>query len=256
MIRLLVISCAILVSGLNPAQAQEAAPAAAQASASFWQIIIAGGWSGMAIMFVLFMLSLTAVFLVIEQFMLLRRRQLIPAGLADEVRDLLARGQTAEAREACKLRPSLISFVLLRGLTEIPYGWTAVEKSLEDALAEQLARLMRRVEYLSVVGSLAPMAGLLGTVVGMLLSFHRVAATRGAAGAADLAEGIYQALVTTVFGLVIAIPALGAYAILRNRVEQLIAETAYVVQHALMPVKRRRKTPPAPPVLPPVPENG
>ncbi len=68
---------------------------------------------------------------------------------------------------------------------------------------------MRRIEYLSVIGNIAPMVGLLGTVTGMIFAFQQVATTRGAAGAGDLAEGIYQALVTTVGGLVVAIPALG-----------------------------------------------
>ncbi|MEM9588600.1 MAG: MotA/TolQ/ExbB proton channel family protein, partial [Planctomycetota bacterium] len=68
---------------------------------------------------------------------------------------------------------------------------------------------------------------------------QQVAATRGSAGAGDLAEGIYQALVTTVGGLIVAIPSLAAYAVCRNRVDALIADAAYQAQHALAPIKRR-----------------
>ena len=75
------------------------------------------------------------------------------------------------------------------------FGWREVEKAVEDSLAQQSARLMRRIEYLSVIGNIAPMVGLLGTVTGMIFAFQQVATTRGAAGAGDLAEGIYQALV-------------------------------------------------------------
>src|ERR671914_570403 len=99
-----------------------------------------------------------------------------------------------------------------------------VEKAMEDATAEQAARLFRRIEYLSVIGNIAPMVGLLGTVTGMLLAFKQVADTEGSAGAAQLADGIYQALVTTVAGLIIAIPSLGAFALFRSRVDQLVAE--------------------------------
>jgi biopolymer transport protein ExbB len=106
------------------------------------------------------------------------------------------------------------------------------------------------VEYLSVLGNIGPMVGLLGTVVGMLLAFREVAETAGKAGAAQLAEGIYQALVTTVVGLMIAIPAMGAFAIFRNRVDQIIAEAAYAALHALSPLKTRRQ-PSAPPAAPP-----
>jgi biopolymer transport protein ExbB len=73
----------------------------------------------------------------------------------------------------------------------------------------------------------------------MIFAFQQVATTRGAAGAGDLAEGIYQALVTTVGGLIVAIPSLAIYAVCRNRVDALIAEVAYQSQHALAPIKRR-----------------
>jgi biopolymer transport protein ExbB len=98
------------------------------------------------------------------------------------------------------------------------------------------------------------MLGLLGTVTGMLMAFKEVADTEGSAGASQLAEGIYQALVTTVVGLIIAIPSLGAFAIFRNRVDQFVAEAAYAAQHALAPLKRgfiATKAPPAPPPPPP-----
>ena len=136
---------------------------------------------------------------------------------------------------ACRSQPSFLAFIIAAGINEIDGGWPAVEKALEDATAEQAARLLRKIEYLSVIANIAPMVGLLGTVVGMVLCFHTVASTQGAAGAAQLAEGIYQALITTIAGLIIAIPALGAFAIFRNRVDQLVAEGAYLAQHVFRP---------------------
>jgi biopolymer transport protein ExbB len=144
--------------------------------------------------------------------------------------------------------------VLLYGLGEVDGGWPEIEKGMEDAAAEQAARLFRKVEYLSVVGNIAPMVGLLGTVVGMLIAFKEVADTEGSAGAAQLAEGIYQALVTTVVGLIIAIPSLGAFAVLRNRVDQFVAEASYAALHALSPLKRARVAePPRKAAVPPPP---
>src|SRR5439155_6392150 len=109
-----------------------------------------------------------------------------------------------------------------------------------------------RIEYLNVIGNIAPMVGLLGTVTGMLLAFKQVADTEGSAGAAQLADGIYQALVTTVVGLIIAIPSLGAFALFRSRVDQLVAEAAYAALHALSPLKQRAsgESSPAPPPPP------
>ncbi len=114
---------------------------------------------------------------------------------------------------------------------------------MEDAAAEQSARLFRKIEYLSVIANIAPMIGLLGTVIGMIFAFQEVAATQGQARAADLATGIYQALVTTVGGLLVAIPTLAAFAIFRNRVDQLVAEGSYMAQHVFAPLKRKRHPP-------------
>ena len=128
----------------------------------------------------------------------------------------------------------------MHGISELEFGWNAVEKSVEDALAEQSARLFRKIEYLSVIGNIAPMVGLLGTVIGMIMAFQQVA-TPGMTNASQLAEGIYQALVTTVGGLIVAIPAIGAFAIFRNRIDQFVAEAAYLSQHVFSPLRRKAR---------------
>jgi biopolymer transport protein ExbB len=219
---------------------------------TFFQIVFSGGPLGIANMVVLIGLSLTAAFLVFDNLLVIRKRELIPDGLSDEVRRLLAENQQAAAVAACKEKPCFLSFVLLHGLSEADGGWSEIEKAMEDATAEQAARLFRRIEYLSVIGNIAPMVGLLGTVTGMLLAFKQVADTEGNAGAAQLADGIYQALVTTVVGLIIAIPALGAFALFRSWVDQFVAEAAYAALHGLSPLKQRRSEV-APPVQPPPP---
>jgi biopolymer transport protein ExbB len=208
-------------------------------SSGFFQIVLSGGPVGMVILLVLVGLSVAAAYLLFDQIMTLRRSEILPDGVSESVRQALLTGRPAEADAACRRSPSVLSVVLLSGLSEFEFGWREVEKAVEDSLAQQSARLMRRIEYLSVIGNIAPMVGLLGTVTGMIFAFQRVATTRGAAGAGDLAEGIYQALVTTVGGLIVAIPALAIYAVCRNRVDSLIAEVAYQSQHALTPIKRR-----------------
>ena len=165
----------------------------------------------------------------------------MPEGLADTVRQCLITSDIRGAQQACKENPSFLSFVLMHGIAELEFGWNAVEKSIEDALAEQSARLFRKIEYLSVIGNIAPMIGLLGTVIGMIIAFQNVASTQGTASAPQLAEGIYQALVTTVGGLIVAIPSIGAFAVFRNRIDQFVAEAAYVTQHVFAPLRRRPK---------------
>lgn len=210
-----------------------------ESQAGFFDILLSGGIVGLMILLVLAALSIAAAYLLFDQVMTLRRNEILPDGVSETVRQALLTGRPAEADAACRRAPSVLSVVLLSGLSELEFGWQEVEKAVEDSIAQQAARLMRRIEYLSVIGNIAPMVGLLGTVTGMIFAFQQVATTRGSAGAGDLAEGIYQALVTTVCGLIVAIPSLAIYAVCRNRVDALIAEVAYHSQHALAPIKRR-----------------
>lgn len=202
----------------------------------FFAILRAGGPVGLLII----LLSIAAVALVIEHIMTIRAQVLMPPGLDEEVRQLLAAGRLGPADQACQMQPSFLSFVLRAGFAEVDGGWPAVEKAMEDATAEQSSRLFRKIEYLSVIGNIAPMLGLLGTVVGMIFAFRELADSQGAPRAADLAEGIYLALVTTVEGLIVAIPSLAAFAIFRNRVDHFVAEVTYTIQHVAAPLKRLR----------------
>jgi biopolymer transport protein ExbB len=245
------------VPGANPLDVQPASAADTQPAANspqtFWEILKASGAVGLLIM----LLSIGAVALVIEHATTIRGPVLMPAGLAEEVRELLIAGRLAQADERCRREPSVLGYVLGAALAEADGGWPEIEKGVEDATAEQSARLFRKIEYLNVIGNIAPMLGLLGTVIGMIFAFREVANTQGAARAADLAGGIYLALVTTVEGLIVAIPSLAAFAVFRSRVDQLVAEVAYTAQHVLMPLKRRTRTAEAPqqpaPRQPPVP---
>ncbi len=201
---------------------------------TFFEILNAGGVVG----YLLIALSLAAAARIVEHIITIRESVLVPRELSQHVRKLLEQNQIAKAQQQCNLQPSMLAHVLRSGLLEANAGWSEIEKAAEDALAEQSARLYRKIEWLSVIGNLAPMLGLLGTVIGMVLAFREVAFTQGAARAADLAEGIYLALVTTVQGLIVAIPSLGAFAVFRNRVDYLVAEAASATQRALAPIKR------------------
>ena len=202
------------------------------------QVIFSGGVTGILIILLLVAISMIAMALAVEHLLTIRRSVLIPDRLGRQVHGHLAQGDLAAADKACQAQPSTLAAVLRAGFQETSAGWPAMEKAMEQALAEQAARLMRKIDYLSVIGNIAPMIGLLGTVVGMIFAFQEVADTQGAARAAELASGIYQALVTTVGGLIVAIPSLAAFAIFRNRVDGLIAETATAAEQTVAPVKR------------------
>jgi biopolymer transport protein ExbB len=226
--------CAQSAPGTRDADAQSA-------PTGFFDIVFSGGIIGATFILVLLILSMFAAYLIFDHLMTIRRKDLMPEGLSDQVRQALLSGNATAARDACNAQPSFLSFVLMHGISELEFGWSSVEKSVEDALAEQSARLFRKIEYLSVIGNIAPMVGLLGTVTGMIIAFQSVAATQGTASAPQLATGIYQALVTTVGGLLVAIPSIGAFAVFRNRIDQFVAEAAYMAQHVFTPLRRKSR---------------
>jgi len=224
----------------QPAGALDATvPAVAKAepakqTMTFWGFLHAGGIIGYIIM----ILSLVAVALMIEYALSIRRSMLMPPGFADEVLNLLTQGQANAALQKCQNDPSALAQILHAGMMQYEFGWESIEKSAEEAVAEQASRLYRRVEYLNVIGNIAPMLGLLGTVVGMVIAFQQMVESGGYGRATELAEGIYLALITTIQGLLVAIPCLAAYSLFANRIATLIAETTYVAEQVLQPIKR------------------
>lgn len=243
--------------GSRWAYGQDAPPAAGPPAIDVRQLFEDGGTIG----YLIVALSLAMVALIFEHLFSLRRGALMPSGLAEEVYRQIMQGQFKTAEEACRARPSFLAYVLGAGLREVNIGYASVEKAMEDAAAQQAARLQRKVEYLSVVGSLAPMLGLMGTVWGMIIAFMEFE-RKANPQVSELAPGVYKALVTTLFGLTVAIPALAAYAYFRNRVDELVAQTSLMAEHVFADYKRseatrrkmqraERKTARKPPVAPP-----
>ena len=210
-------------------------PSADTGYVSWMDILLKAGWVG----WVIIALSIAAVALVVEHLVTIRRTVVMPPWLVRQADVLMSGGQLAQLRELCASQRSLLGRMLGAGLNEADQGYGAVDKAMEEACQEQAARLYRKIEYLSLIGNLAPMLGLLGTVLGMIEAFRVVAHVQGADKAPQLASGIYLALVTTLEGLVVAIPCLGAFSIFRNRVDQLTAESALVAEELMIPLKRR-----------------
>ena len=183
------------------------------------ELVLAGGWIGA----VLLVASILAVSLAIRLALALRRSAFFSPELETSVADALARNDFAAASAAAEERnDAVVGRVLAAGLRETDRGWAAVEKGLEDAVAEETAAFYRRTEPLATIGNVAPMLGLLGTVVGMVSTFGELAVADGSGR--NLAGGIYFALVTTVDGLLVAIPVLVAHSVLNARGAARFAE--------------------------------
>ncbi|MBQ5790721.1 MAG: MotA/TolQ/ExbB proton channel family protein [Thermoguttaceae bacterium] len=208
----------------TPASAPTSESSAANASSGgerskLLELVLAGGWIGA----VLLVASILAVSLAIRLALALRRAVFLSPELETAVADALARNDFAAALAAAEERnDAVVGRVLAAGLRETDRGWSAVEKGLEDAVAEETAAFYRRTEPLATIGNVAPMLGLLGTVVGMVSTFGELAVAD--ASGRNLAGGIYFALVTTVDGLLVAIPVLVAHAVLNARGAARFAE--------------------------------
>lgn len=196
------------------------------------QLIQFGGIVGYIIIF----LSLVAVALIIDDLLLLRRKVLLPADEIEELRDLIDAGRGAEI-VAGPPRSSFVGAMAISGLREADRGYEAVVKGMEDAADEVAGRLLRRIEYLNVIANVSPMLGLLGTVLGMVAAFNQISVSAGGADPRLLAAGIFQALMTTVMGLTVAIPAFFAFSLFRNRVDALAAEAAARAEDVMSPLR-------------------
>jgi biopolymer transport protein ExbB len=191
---------------------------------SLRQIVEAGG----VLMYVLGAMSVLALALVLYFLVMLRKSRIIPARFLAELRDLLRSGRLAEAQTACRANSSAIAAIVSSALdyalrSDHPEP-ALLREIVEGEGGRQASILQNQTQYLVDVAAIAPMIGLLGTVLGMLTAFQSVALDLAKARPVLLAGGVSQALVTTVAGLVVAIPAMIAHAYFRGRVSRLISD--------------------------------
>jgi len=192
-------------------------------------ITLAAAWkSGGPLMWVLAGLSVIALAVILYLLLAHRRGALAPRALISDVFSRLQTGDHGEARRLCQRRPCAFSALALAGLDAVrgtPQGTKPpVAEAIETSGAHIAERLQASVDWLADLAAIAPLVGLLGTVLGMYQAFSGVAAGPVAnARPVVLAEGVSQAIVTTVFGLVVAIPCLVFHAMLRRRTARRIA---------------------------------
>jgi biopolymer transport protein ExbB len=202
--------------------------------------MFSGGTFGNMIMASLFMLSALALALVIEDFWSIRRELLIPQTLAQDVDALLAAGEYNEAIELVDGEESFLGKVIHAGLADMRSGYDAMFESMQAAGEIETTKLHRKIEYLSLVGSIAPMDGLFGTVWGMILAFKRIATVRNPAPS-DLAGAIYTALYTTLVGLIIAMPVMVVYTFFQNRIIHISMEVGGIAEELIRRFKPREE---------------
>lgn len=216
------LSLSLLLIAASTGFAQEAAEAAPKQS-TVWDTIREGGPLIMTIWLIIFGTSVTMVTFVIQNILTLRVAKLAPPTLVEALRATLTAGNYQEAWATCAANKNYLANVLKAGLSRLGRGKEAVEDALAEYSLREATILRTRNSYLSVIGVVSPMIGLLGTVIGMIGAFA-VLAGSGISDPRALSGKIGEVLLATASGLFIAIPAFVSYYIFRNKAQMAIVE--------------------------------
>ena len=181
-------------------------------------------WFGSCLIWLLLLLSILGIGYLVRLATTNVRNRIAPQGQMDRIEKLIEQKAWKEAIALTRNEESDFSLIVHATLQEAPNGYQSMVSRMEHVSAEIIADRFRRMEPLNVLGQVAPMIGLFGTVYGMIVAFGSIVASGGNADPVALAGGIGTALVTTFWGLLVAIPALSGYAMLRNRIDALEGE--------------------------------
>jgi biopolymer transport protein ExbB len=191
------------------------------ASQSAMDILISGGLIGIFIYVVLLILSIVAVYIFFERYSAINRSEKIDQHFMNNIRSNVAAGNIAAARALCQATDSPVSRLVEKGLQRIGKPLRDIDAAVENAGNLEVFRLEKNLSSLASIAGAAPMVGFFGTVTGMILAFYNMASQESVTPSL-LAGGIYQALLTTAFGLAIGIFAFVGYNLLVSKVDKVI----------------------------------
>jgi biopolymer transport protein ExbB len=183
-----------------------------------YKIFIQGGM----IMWPILVCSIIGLAIIIDRFIILRKTRInVPAFLV-RIRGLIKKNDIDGAISYCLEEKSPIANIIRKGLKKFRYGHERVKESIENAGRQEIGKLEKGLMILASIAGIAPLLGFLGTVTGMISAFMTIQDLQGAASPSDLAGGIWEALVTTAFGLMVGIPALAFYNYFLSKIKKLI----------------------------------
>lgn len=248
----LVVSLGVSTAFAQDKDLQEAAaasapsePAAAPAAASsgsapaeeapVQQNLLAFYYNALGLRYVIVFLGLSFFFvaMMVMNFLALRRDSIVPISLIEGFEANINEKNYQGAYELAKTDESFLGKVLSAGMAKLASGYQPAIDAMSEIGEEEHMKLEQRLSYVAMVGTIAPMFGLLGTVDGMVESFMKIAASTTQPKPSELAQGISMALITTLVGLWLAIPAIAFFGYYKNRLAKLIYE-AGVISEGLM----------------------
>ena len=186
---------------------------------SFWDLFMSGGW----LMWVLVLLAAVMIFIFIERFIAIRRATKLDNNFLNRIRDFISEGNINAAIDLCRRTDSPVARMIEKGIERIGRPMGDIQTAIENVANVEVAKLETGLPWLASISGGAPMLGFLGTVVGMVQVFISMSAsTSGAIELGQLSSGMYVAMVTTVGGLIVGIPAYFGHNYLVARIERLV----------------------------------
>ncbi len=185
---------------------------------SFWELAQKGGW----ILAILAVMSIIAVYIFIERYLAITKASKEEKNFMNNIRDFIHDGRIDSAVVLCKNNESPIARMIEKGLNRIGKPLNDINAAIENVGKLEVSKLEKNIAGLATISGAGPMLGFLGTVIGMIKAFYDMSMAGNNIDIALLSTGIYQAMVTTVAGLIVGIIAFVCYNILVSRVENLV----------------------------------
>ncbi len=180
---------------------------------------------GGPVMYFILLVMIAAIAIIIERIMLVLVKNKIDTGaFINRILDFVQRDNLKSALEFCSMSPAALPQITKAGLEEAGKSAADIQNAFELAAQIEIPKLEKRTQYLSTLANVSTLLGLLGTIFGLITAFEAVSSADASVKAAILSRGISQAMVTTAFGLIVAIPCLAAYALLQEKTNELVDE--------------------------------
>jgi len=235
---LLVVITAVIVTSMSISGGAE--PPNGQGNRTFFEQFVISG--GPIVWFVLLPLSAVMVYLAVEYGFTIRRKVLLPDGVGSEIVREIGQAGLERLQGQLEGRSDFVSVASVKAIRQGRGDWFRMRNAFAESLQEQAWLYLRKIEWINLIGNVSPMVGLFGTVFGMMKLFNAIVAAGGQPQPAQLADGISIALVTTFWGLSIAIPALAIYGVFRNTIETLAGDAVLESEGVVSELRRVMET--------------
>ena len=189
---------------------------------SIIDLITSGGLGGNLVMGTLAILSIFAIYILIERYSTINKASKEDESFLKSIQNFVEAKDIAAAKTLCKNTNSPISRMIEKGVNRIDKPMTDISSAIENQGKLEVYKMENNLANLATISGAAPMIGFLGTVIGMIVAFHEMASAGGNIDVAMLSQGIYTAMVTTVAGLVVGIIAFIAYNYLVSKVDKVV----------------------------------